>query len=84
MEEVKKYSDMTYIEFIKDVLKVELTAEQEVLVKLFEENKGKKIEYVNTNIPFFNREALGSGNRPITTYVDECHSSCLDNVRIIK
>ena len=82
--EDKKYSDMTYIEFIKDVLKVELTAEQEVLVKLFEENKTRKVEYINTNIPFFNREALGSGNRPIATYIDETHSSCLDNVRTIK
>ena len=78
----KKFADMTYIEFIKDVLKIELTTEQEVLVKLFEENKTRKVECINTN-PIFNYKPFDNGCRPVIT-TDEHHSSCLDNIRTIK
>lgn len=36
---MKKYKEMSYLEFLTGVLKLELTHEQKELVKLFEENK---------------------------------------------
>ena len=73
MEEVKKYADMSYIDFIKDVLKIKLTESQEILVKLYEENKTKKVEYINPyTIPLYKSEPY----RPLTIYYDENHNSC--------
>ncbi len=36
---MKKYKELSYLDFLTDVLKLELTYEQKELVKLFEENK---------------------------------------------
>jgi len=52
MEQSKKYSEMTFEEFIAEVLNFKLNEQQLHLVKMFEETKGKK-ECSSVNLLIF-------------------------------
>ena len=50
-EQTKKYSEMSMIDFITNILKIKLTEEQIFMIELFEENKTKPIVGVGNLFP---------------------------------
>lgn len=74
MSESKKYNEMTYEEFITEVLEIKLSKEQQHLVRLFDENKVKKVEYINTYPSYpIHRDPFPSS--PTVYYTSECSTT---------
>jgi hypothetical protein len=61
MEE-KKFSEMSIVEFVTDILKIELQDYQKQMLRMFEENKGKKVEYI------YNYPGMQTGGYPKVTW----------------
>ena len=76
-EESKCYSNMKTLEFIRDVLQIKLTRDQELLIEMYEECRGKKVNYIPSLPNNSNYFPIGDNGwrdtglfRPITTYDD--------------
>ena len=73
-EDSKCYSNMKTLEFIRDVLQIKLTRDQELLIEMYEECRGKKANYIPSlpNNPIFGGTYCRDLplTQPITTYND--------------
>jgi hypothetical protein len=70
--ESKKYSEMTFEEFITEVLGFRPNEQQLHMLRMFEETKIKKVEYMNGSLPVF-RDTINLPsypNSPIFTKED--------------
>ena len=80
--QTKKYSEMTFEEFLTDVLKIKLEEPQLHMIRMFEETKTKKVEYINNWIPN-TRDIFPNDkpwNLPIVTYGINTENTAIDNL----
>ena len=75
MEQSKKYSEMTFEEFITEVLGIELVEHEIHMVKMFEETKSKKIEYINNYGVLPNFKDNGMTYPPKVTFTSDSTNS---------
>lgn len=83
MVERKKYREMSCEEFITDILGIELSKNQQHLIRLFDENKEKKVEYISTYPIYYKNDFFDKPlESPTITYNYTDGSKCEETVNV--